>query len=145
MARVKDGDKVKVHYTGKLEDGTVFDSSREGDPSEFTVGRNQVIGGFDEAVVGMEPGQTKTTKIPPHKAFGERDESRVVEVGRKDLPEGLEPHVGQVLRSRRADGRTDLVKVTEVGDEKVTIDANHPLAGHELTLEVELVAIESRG
>jgi peptidylprolyl isomerase len=142
VAQVKSGDKVKVHYTGKLEDGTVFDSSRKEEPAEFTVGQKQVIGGLDEAVVGMAPGETKTAKIPPAKAFGERDESRVVQVARIDLPEGLEPQIGQVLRSRRSDGRTDLVKVTKVGDEKVTIDANHPLAGHEVTLEVELVAIE---
>ncbi|MBD3347805.1 MAG: peptidylprolyl isomerase [Candidatus Eisenbacteria bacterium] len=141
MAKVESGDKVKVHYTGKLEDGTVFDTSRDGDPAEFTVGENEVIEGLEEAVVGMQPGETKTAHVKPEQAFGEWNSGRVVEIDRINLPEGLDPEIGQILRSRDPSGETRLVKVVDVEQDKVKLDANHPLAGKELTIELELVGI----
>ena len=141
MAKVESGDKVKVHYTGKLDDGTVFDTSRDGEPAEFTVGKNQVIEGLEEAVLGMEPGDKKTAQVKPEKAFGEWSAGRIVEIDRINLPEGLDPEVGQILRSRDPSGETKLVKVMEVDEDTVKLDANHPLAGRELTLELELVGI----
>ena len=139
---VKTGDKVKVHYTAKLDDDVVFDSSHGGDPAEFTVGQGEVIEGLDEAVVGMKEGETKSVEVPPEKGFGKRVEGRIVEVARIDLPEGLDPVEGQVLRSMDPDGKTNLVKVTGVAEETVTIDTNHPLAGRELKLDLELVGVE---
>ena len=141
MAEVKSGDKVKVHFTGKLDDGTVFDSSRDGEPGEFDVGRNEVIEGVEEAIIGMKPGETKIATIRPEKAFGDWDSENLVETDRVNLPEGLQPEVGQYLRSVGADGETRLVKVMEVTPDRVTLDTNHPLAGQELTVELELVGI----
>jgi FKBP-type peptidyl-prolyl cis-trans isomerase 2 len=143
MAEAKSGDTVKVHYTGKLGDGTVFDSSREGDPLEFTLGQNQVIPGFEQAVVGMEPGQSKTAELPSGEAYGPRYDEMVIEVEKKQIPEQIDPQVGQRLQIRQADGRAIGVTVTEVTEEKVTLDGNHPLAGQNLTFDIELVDIVS--
>lgn len=139
MAPVKAGDTVRVHYTGRLEDGTVFDSSENREPLEFTVGSGEVIPGFDQAVTGMEPGETKSAVIPPEQAYGPRRDELVVTVDRDRLPQGIEPRVGQRLAVQQQDGRQFQVTVTKVSDDTITLDANHQLAGEKLTFELELV------
>ena len=139
MSAAKKGDTVKVNYTGKLDDGTVFDSSEGRDPLEFTIGAGQLIPGFDAAVVDMAPGEAKTVSVPPEEAYGPYHEQMVVQANRSQFPEGVEPEVGQQFESRSEDGQNFLVTVTEVDGDKVTLDANHPLAGKELTFDIELV------
>ena len=141
-AQAKDGDTVKVHYTGKLEDGTVFDTSIERDPLQFTIGEGQLIPGFEQAVVGMSPGESKTVEIPADEAYGPYREELVMVVDRDQLPEDLQPEVGQQLQIRQPDGQTILVKVIDVSESSVTLDANHPLAGKDLTFDIELVEVK---
>ncbi len=141
MADAKNGDTVKVHYTGTLQDGTVFDSSREREPLEFKLGETGIIPGFQSIVEGMNPGETKTEKLAPEDAYGPHNEQMVVEVERDQLPQDLDPQVGQHLHLSRGDGQVIPVHITNVTDAKVTIDANHPLAGQDLTFEVELLEI----
>jgi len=140
-AVAKNGDTVQVNYTGKLADGTVFDSSAGREPLEFTVGMGQVIPGFDEAVLGMKVGEKKTVTIPADKAYGPHRDEQVVELPREKLPSDMTPEIGQQLVMRDSDGRQIVVVITKVSDETVTIDANHPLAGKDLTFEIELVKI----
>lgn len=141
MEKAKEGDTVKVHYTGKLEDGTVFDSSDKGDPLQFTIGEGRIIPGFEQAVVGMSPGEAKTTTVPSEDAYGPRREEMVIEVPRDQLPPDLQPHVGQRLRSRQRDGRTVVLTVADVSEANVKLDANHPLAGRDLTFDIQLMEI----
>lgn len=142
MAAAEQNNTVKVHYTGKLSDGTVFDSSRQREPLEFQVGQGQVIPGFEQAVVGMTPGETKTATVAPEQGYGERRDDMVASVPKDNLPDDLDPEVGQQLQARDSEGQTIPVRVTEVGDEAVTIDANHPLAGQTLTFDIELVDVQ---
>lgn len=143
MSQAKAGDTVSVHYTGKLSDGTVFDSSRQrNSPITFEVGSGQVIPGFDTAVEGMSHGESKTVEIPCDQAYGPHQSDRIQKVSREQLPEGLEPQVGLELQAQSQDGQVIPVRITEVGDEDVTIDVNHPLAGEDLTFELELVEIQ---
>ncbi|MBI5781073.1 MAG: peptidylprolyl isomerase [Rhodocyclales bacterium] len=137
----KAGDTVQVHYTGKLDDGSVFDSSTGRDPLEFTVGAGQVIPGFEQAVEGMAVGQTKTVTIPAAEAYGDRVTEAVLQVPREQLPPDLEPEVGQQLVMQSREGRQIPIVVVEVTEDSITIDANHPLAGRDLTFEIELVAV----
>ena len=141
MAQAKAGDKVKVHYTGKLDDGTVFDSSRDRDPIEFVLGQKMVIAGFDDAVAGMEVGETKEVSLDPDQAYGQPRDELIGEVERARLPEELAPEVGMFLQAQSPDGSVTDVKIVEVKDETITIDANHPLAGQTLNFELELVSI----
>jgi peptidylprolyl isomerase len=134
-----DGSTVKVHYTGTLDDGTVFDSSKEREPLEFILGEGKVIPGFEAAVKGMEVGQSKTITIPAEEAYGLHRDDLLVPIERKHLPEGLEPEVGQRLQMQKANGQMSIVTVIEVAEKSITIDANHPLAGKDLTFELELV------
>lgn len=137
----KAGDTVQVHYTGKFGDGSVFDSSAGRDPLEFTVGAGQVIPGFEQAVEGMAVGQTKTVTIPSAEAYGERVAEAVLQVPREQLPPDLEPEVGQQLVMQSREGRQIPIVVVEVTEDSITIDANHPLAGRDLTFEIELVSV----
>ncbi len=139
MAQI--GDKVKVHYTGTLKDGTVFDSSVNRTPLAFTVGAGQMIEGFDKAVVGMKVGESKTVTIAAAQAYGERQESAVQVVLKKDLPPTLNPKVGDRLVARGSDGSAINVKVVAVTDSAVTVDANHELAGQDLIFEIKMVEI----
>ncbi len=148
MSQAKQGDAVKVHYTGKLADGTVFDSSESGEediaaePFAFTIGTEQVIPGFEQAVIGMAVGEAKTVTIPVAGAYGNHMEQMVAVVKKSDIPPNITPEVGQHLEITQEDGSSFPVIITAVTDEEVTLDANHPLAGHDLTFEIKLVAID---
>jgi peptidylprolyl isomerase len=141
MTEVRKGDSVKVHYTGRLDDGTVFDSSAGKAPLEFTVGSGQVIAGFDEAVMGMVAGQSKTVLIPVDKAYGVRNEQMVITTPLEHVPPDLNPELGMRLEMGGANGELIRVVVTEITDSHITLDANPPLAGKELTFDIELVEI----
>jgi FKBP-type peptidyl-prolyl cis-trans isomerase 2 len=134
---------VKVHYTGKFEDGTVFDSSEQREPLEFTIGENQVIPGFEQAVMGMNPGESKTVTIPADEAYGPYRPEMVISVHRDEFPDNLAPEIGQRLQVRQANGQVIIVTVTDIEDEQVKLDANHPLAGRDLTFDIQLVDIEA--
>lgn len=137
----KVGDTVQVHYTGTLADGTMFDSSAGRDPLEFTIGSGQLIPGFDEAVRGMKVGEKKTVTIPADEAYGPRSDERIAEIPLEKLPEGLTPEVGQRLVAVNPDGSQTIVTITSISDNVVVVDTNHPLAGQDLTFEIELVEI----
>jgi peptidylprolyl isomerase len=141
MAAAKSGDTVRIHYTGTLDDGTQFDSSSGREPLEFALGGGQVIPGFDSAVDGMTVGESKNVTIAPDDAYGQRHEQLVQQVPRDILPEDMEPAVGMQLQSQSPDGQTMNLIVTEVLEETITVDANHPLAGQALTFAIELVEI----
>ena len=141
MAKANSGDEVQVHYTGKLEDGTIFDSSEDGEPLSFTIGENRVIPGFEEAVTGMEPGDSKTTEVEPEQAYGEHREDMVMEMDRDQIPGEVDPEVGQQLQLRLENGQTVPVLITALGEDTVTIDANHPLAGRKLIFDIEVVDV----
>lgn len=141
MAQAKAGDSVRVHYKGSLEDGTVFDSSHGTDPFNFTLGAGMVIPGFDDAVIGMEEGTVNTVTIPPEQAYGDYHADRVMEIDMGQVPENITPEIGMGLQLHSNDGRTIDVVITKVGDESITLDGNHPLAGKALTFEITLVEI----
>lgn len=141
MAQAKNGDTVKVHYVGKLPDGTIFDTSEKREPLEFTLGQKQLIPGFENAVVGMESGDQVTVNVPPEDAYGPYDEKLIQVIERETLPQDLEPEVGQLLEGVRGDGQRITVSVLDVNDTNVTLDANHPLAGKDLVFDITLVEI----
>ncbi|MEQ9669513.1 FKBP-type peptidyl-prolyl cis-trans isomerase [Coleofasciculus sp. G2-EDA-02] len=141
MAQAKVGDTVKIHYTGKLKDGTVFDSSLNREPIEFTIDAGQVIPGFEQAVLGMTPGDSKTEMIPTDKAYGPHRSEMVLEVTRDKMPPDLNPEIGQQLQIQQPNGRVIPVVITDVTDSNVRLDANHPLAGQDLTFDIQLVEI----
>ena len=141
MATAKSGDTVQVHYTGRLDDGTVFDSSREREPLEFTVGSGQVIAGFERAVEGMEVGEAREARVEVAEAYGDRRDDLVLDLPKEQVPEDMEIEPGMRLELRQPDGQAVPVTVAEVGTESVTLDANHPLAGQPLNFELELVQI----
>lgn len=141
MASAQAGDTVRVHYTGKLDDGTVFDSSAGNDPIEFVIGDHQVIPGFEDGVTGMAIGETKTITIPFDQAYGAYDDGLVLDVPRDQFPEHITPEVGEALQLQQPDGNVITVIISEVSDESVTLDANHPLAGEDLTFDLELAEI----
>ncbi len=141
MAQAKKGDTVRVHYTGRLEDGTVFDTSRSRHPLQFTLGSGQVIAGFENAITGMNIGESKTTVIPVEQAYGPRRDDLIVTVGRDQFPPDLDAKIGQRLEITQADNQVMLVTVAAVTDADITLDANHPLAGEALTFDLELVGI----
>jgi len=141
LATIKEGDTVKVHYTGTIADGTVFDSSREREPLEVTLGEGKLIPGFEKAVVGMNVGDTSKVTIPSEEAYGEKREDMVIDVDRGQIPPDIKPEVGQQLQIQQKDGGAIPVVITEVTDETVQLDANHPLAGQELTFEIEVLEV----
>jgi peptidylprolyl isomerase len=141
MTTAKSGDKVRIHYTGTLDDGTEFDTSAGREPLEFALGGGQVIEGFDDAVDGMTVGESKSVRIPAEQAYGERHDQLVQEVPKTALPDEIEPAVGMQLQSRSPEGHVMNLVVTEVADETITVDGNHPLAGQALTFAIELVEI----
>ncbi|TLU87742.1 MAG: peptidylprolyl isomerase [Chlorobium sp.] len=141
MAQAKKGDTVKVHYTGTLDDGTMFDTSAEREPLKFTIGEGQVIPGFDNALIDMEPGDVRITVIPAEEAYGEHSTELVTDVDRERFPADMELEIGQQLQVGLADGEQAVVMIVDLTDTSVTLDANHPLAGQQLTFEIELVEI----
>ena len=141
MSQAKAGDTVRIHYTGKLEDGTQFDSSAGRDPLEFPLGDGQVIPGFDNAVDGMSVGESKSVTIPADQGYGPRHEELVQEVPKSALPEGMKPQVGMQLQAQSPQGQTMNLVVTAVSEDSITVDGNHPLAGRALHFDIELVEI----
>ena len=137
------GDTVAVHYTGKLADGSVFDTSKDRDPLQFVLGQRRVIPGFDKAIAGMSPGEKKTAKIPADDAYGPRRPELIVEFARERIPPDLSPEIGQQLQVQTAAGEAIPAVVIEASDSAVTLDANHPLAGQDLTFEIELVEVDA--
>ena len=138
---IKNGDTVQVHYTGRLADGTIFDSSRERDPLEFVMGRQMLIAGFEAAVVGKEAGDTVTAVIPPDQAYGDVDEELIFTVASSQVPGNITPEVGMQLQLSSEDGTMD-VTIADVTADEIVLDANHPLAGKELTFEIEIISIK---
>jgi peptidylprolyl isomerase len=139
MKQAKSGDTVKVYFSGKLDDGTVFGSSDEKKPMQFVIGKNRVIQGLKEAVIGMSTGESKTTRIAADKAFGPHLESAVRVVNKKQCPSDIK--LGQQLKMTDENVRTTIVKVIDISESKVTLDINHPLAGKDLTLDIKLLEI----
>lgn len=145
MAKAASGNTVKVDYTGRLVDGTVFDSSEGREPLEFTLGTGQVIAGFDQGVEGMEVGETKTITIPCDDAYGPRQADLVAEIEKCAVPPDMVLSVGDMLHLQQPDGRAIAATVAEIKDGSVVLDANHPLAGQDLTFDVKLVEIAQTG
>jgi peptidylprolyl isomerase len=141
MPKAKKGDTVRVHYTGHLEDGTIFDSSAEREPLEFTLGRGTIIPGFEAAVEGMEVGEKKTQIVTYDDAYGPHMDEMVKIVERATIPEDMDIEVGQHLQITGATGESVIVTIVEITDEDVTLDGNHPLAGQDLIFDIELVEI----
>ena len=141
MPEAQNGDSVQVHYTGRLDDGTIFDSSQGREPLEFQLGSNAVIPGFESAIVGMHEGETKTTHIPAAEAYGPFHDEMVLAVPRDEFPPDLQPQVGQQLQIEQQDGQTFIAHIAEISDAEITLDTNHPLAGEDLTFDIQLVKI----
>ena len=141
MSKAKDGDTVKVHYTGTLESGEVFDTSKEREPLEFKLGEGQLIPGFEKAVIGMNAGESTKVDIPSDEAYGEAREDLVIKVPKDQLPEDVEPQVGMQLQVNQPNGQPIPVRITEVGESELTLDANHPLAGKDLSFDIELIEV----
>jgi len=141
MSQAKKGDRVKVNYTGTLEDGTEFDSSAGREPLEFTIGEGMLIPGFENAVEGMAEGDKKEVKIPADEAYGPHIKDLVADFERSQFPPDIDPQVGVQLQIEQDNGGTTIVRVVGVTDSTVTLDANHPLAGKDLTFNIELVDI----
>jgi len=141
MQTAKKGDKVKVHYHGKLTDGTTFDSSEGRAPLEFEIGSGQVIPGFDAGVTGLQVGEKRTVTIPAEQAYGAVSEEQIIEFPKDQFPPELKPEVGMPLQMQNQYGQAFQVVVKEVKDDVVVLDANHPLAGKDLVFDIELVEI----
>ena len=141
MSQAKKGDRVSIHYSGKLTDGSQFDSSAGREPLQFTLGSGEVIPGFDEAVAGMQVGESKNVTIPADKAYGPRNEQLIMDVPKSQVPPDINPEVGQQLQMGGPNGEVVVVKVVSVTESAITLDANPPLAGEDLCFDIELVAI----
>ncbi len=141
MSRAKCGDRVRVNYAGKLEDGRIFDSTIDQSPFEFTIGESDLIAGFEEAVVGMVVGESKTERIPPDKAFGPHRDSALLRIERCKFPAGLEPEVGEIYQICTKEDAPAVFTVAEVCESCVIVDMNYPLAGKHLFFDLQLVEI----
>ncbi len=141
MTTAATGDIVRIHYSGRLVDGTQFDSSEGRAPLEFTLGQGQVIKGLEQHVSGMEPGQKSTVTIPVAEAYGPRRDDAIQQLGREKVPAGIDLKVGTQLQARTADGGMLPITVVDMDDQSVTVDANHPLAGQDLVFDVELIEV----
>lgn len=140
---INKGDKVKVHYTGTLNDGTVFDSSRERQPLEFEFGSGQLIPGFEKAVIELTPGDSKKVTIPHTEAYGDVRDDMIVSIEREKVPADISPEVGMQLQLQQPDGQPLPVVIKDVSESHITLDANHPLAGRDLTFDIELVSVNA--
>ena len=141
MEQVKDGDVVRVHYTGKLTNGKQFDSSKGREPLEFTVGAGQMIKGFDDAMPGMTVSEKKTINILPEDAYGQKDEQAIIEFPKKNIPKDMKLEAGMHLQLRNENGQPFPVTVAEIKDDVIVLDTNHSLAGKELVFDIELIEI----
>lgn len=141
MEQAKSGDTVKVHYHGRLTDGTTFDSSEGREPLEFEVGSGSVIAGFDNGVTGMAIGEKKTIQIPVEQAYGPKDPGMLVEFPKSNFPPDMNPELGMRLNMTNGSGQVIPVVITDIREDSVTLDANHPLAGEDLIFDIELVSI----
>jgi peptidylprolyl isomerase len=139
---VKKGDRVKVQYTGSLEDGTIFDSSKTGEPLEFTAGGGQIIPGLDEAIEGMKLNEEKKVTVKAQDAYGKRDETLIRELPRNSLPENFKPEKGMVIQLQDQTGRPIPATIIDITENSITVDLNHPLAGKDLTFDIKVVGIE---
>jgi len=144
MAQAKQGDLVKVRYTGMLDDGSTFDSSDGREPLQFVIGEGMLIPAFEEAIVGMLPGDSRSVHIPADEAYGPFMDELILEVDKNQIPAYLNPEEGMQLQITQDDGSSTVVKVVKLTDEKVFLDANHPLAGRDLNFSIELVDISGR-
>lgn len=144
MAHAKQGDLVKVRYTGTLDDGSTFDSSDGREPLQFVIGEGMLIPAFEEAIVGMLPGDSRSVHIPADEAYGPYMDELILEVDKNQIPPYLNPEEGMQLQITQDDGSSTVVKVVKLTDEKVFLDANHPLAGRDLNFSIELVDISGR-
>lgn len=142
MSVASKGNAVKVHYTGRLNDGTVFDSSENRDPLQFTLGDGNMIKGFDAAVHGMQTGEEKSVTIPYLEAYGEKKDDMMMDIPKDQVPPHIQPEVGMELSLQNQAGQPVPVKVVHVDEEKITLDANHPLAGQDLIFDIKLVEID---
>ena len=141
MAQAKTGDNVKINLTGKLEDGSVFTSTADSEPLEFKLGEGKILPGIEHAVEGMNVGESKSINVPPEQGFGQPRDELIEKVGRDTFPKNIEPKIGQKLQVPQQQGQPMVVRVVDVSDESVTLDANHPLAGKELAFDLELVEV----
>ena len=141
MVLAKVGDTVRVHYSGSLEDGEVFDSSQEREPLEFSLGHGMVVPGFENAIIGMDIGETKTVSIPPEGAYGPHFQERTLVVERSQVPPNIDAQIGMKLQLQSPEGGMTAAVITNVTEDTVTLDMNHPLAGKTLTFEIKLVEI----
>tara|TARA_R110000787_G_scaffold32138_6_gene84933 strand:- start:6533 stop:6979 length:447 start_codon:yes stop_codon:yes gene_type:complete len=142
MIQVKENNTVKVNYTGKLTDGVVFDSSEGREPIEFTLGKGELIPGFEKGLINMKLNEKKTITVSKEEAYGEINNNLMQEVNRAELPEGITPEVGMGLVSKTPDGQEMNLRVTEVREETIVIDGNHPLAGKDLIFDIEVLEIK---
>jgi peptidylprolyl isomerase len=142
--RVRHGDRVKVHYRGSLKNGTIFSSTSGSEPMQFTLGGDQVLPGFEAAVLGMRKGEVRQIVIPAEKAYGNRDQDLTVTVKRSRLPDGIEPSLGRVLLLHTKLGKSGRVRIIGISEDHITLDANHPLAGEDLRFTIKLIDICSR-
>lgn len=141
MSQPKNGDTVKIHYTGMYEDGNVFDTSADREPLEFKIGSGSVIKGFEDAVLKMTTGEKTQVKIPADEAYGEYHDELAMDVPASNVPENITPEIGMQLQLQQPDGTAAVVTITNITEEFITMDANHPLAGEDLTFDLELVEI----
>lgn len=142
MSKVKANDTVKVHYTGKLDNGQIFDSSVDREPLKVTLGQGQLIPGFEKGLIDMEVNENKTITIPKEEAYGEVRKELFQRIDRAELPESINPEVGMGLVAQNPDGSERQLRVAEVNETDIVVDANHPLAGQDLTFELQLIEIE---
>ena len=143
MAQAKEGDRVKINFTGKLEDGSIFANTADSEPLEFNLGEGKIIPGIENAVEGMNVGESRTVNVNPEQAYGQRQDELVEEVGRDQFPQNVEPKVGQSFEVPQQAGQPMVVRVIDVSEQTVTLDGNHPLAGRDLIFELELLEISS--
>ena len=141
MSGVKEGDTVRIHYTCKLDDGTVYDSSDISGPMQLTIGKGEYLPKVEQGIIGMSPGESKTITIPMDEAYGPRLEERIFEFDKTRAPEGFSPSIGQQIQMQRADGKPVKVTVIGISEKSFTMDCNHPLAGKDLTVDITLEEI----
>jgi peptidylprolyl isomerase len=142
MKEAQVGDLVSVHYTGKFTNGEVFDSSKDRDPLKFTLGKKEMLGGIEDKVIGMKPGETKSVTLNPEQAFGDRREDLILKIPKNEFPQHITPSVGLKLELGNAKGADLPVVITDVSDDSVTLDGNHPLAGQTVVFDIELIEIK---